>query len=128
MTLVNKTTQVLGVPFHNTSPVYCMVCSPPQVKSSSIIYPCLTLFHLPPLPWVNGILDKRNFVQRFQGLFQWCKSWNKVIQQRLILRRLIPVQKNEMKVRKVPVIKQTFLHFNEEIGFSLARTKDWCQK
>ena len=40
VTLVNKITQVSGAQFYNTSPVHCIVCLPPQVKSRSItIYP-----------------------------------------------------------------------------------------
>lgn len=33
--LVNKITQISGVQFCNTSPVYGTVCSPPQTKSPS---------------------------------------------------------------------------------------------
>ena len=48
VTLVNKIVQVSGAQLHNTSPVYCIVCSPPKVKSSSItiyspLYPHLPL-------------------------------------------------------------------------------------
>ena len=40
MILVNKIILVSGVQFHNTSFVFCVVCSPPWVKSPSItIYP-----------------------------------------------------------------------------------------
>ena len=42
VTLVNKFIQVSGIQFYNTSSVYCVVCSPPKVKSPSItIYPPL---------------------------------------------------------------------------------------
>ena len=36
MTLVNKIMYVSGVQFYNISSVYCIVCSPPQVKFLSI--------------------------------------------------------------------------------------------
>ena len=36
MILVNKMKLVSGAQFHNMSSVHCIVCSPPQVKSSSI--------------------------------------------------------------------------------------------
>ena len=43
VTLVNNIVQISGAEFHSTSSVHCIVCSPPQVKSPSIIiYP-----HLP---------------------------------------------------------------------------------
>ena len=48
VTLVNTIMQVSGVQFYNTSSVYCTVCSPPQVKLSSIvIFPPFTLVCLP---------------------------------------------------------------------------------
>ena len=43
--------QVSGVLFYNTSSVYCIVCSPPQVKSPSItIYHFFSFFYLLPYP------------------------------------------------------------------------------
>ena len=57
MTLANEMIQVSGVQFYNASPVYCTVCSPPQVKSPSItisFYRLSTLFHSPtPSPSSN---------------------------------------------------------------------------
>ena len=46
--LVNKIKEASGAQFHNTSPVHCIVCLPPQVKSPSIIiYPFTLNFPLP---------------------------------------------------------------------------------
>ena len=42
VTLVNKIIQVSGAQFHNTSPVHCIVCAPPRVRSLSpfsLLYP-----------------------------------------------------------------------------------------
>ena len=54
MTLVNKFIQVSGVQFYNTSSVYCIVYSPPQVKSSIIIYPSLPSSTSPSSPFPYG--------------------------------------------------------------------------
>ena len=52
VTLANKIILGFKCTIYNTSFVYCIVCSPPQVKSHSIaIYslPLFTFFFLPPL-------------------------------------------------------------------------------
>ena len=56
MSLVNKIIQVSGVHFYDTWSVYCFMCTPPKVKSSSIIIiyfgPLYTL--LPPCTFSSG--------------------------------------------------------------------------
>ena len=44
--------KVSTVQFYNTSSIYCIVCSPPQVKSPSFtLYPPSTYFYLPQPPF-----------------------------------------------------------------------------
>ena len=59
VTLVTKIVQVSGVQIYHTSSVYCIVCSAPKVRFSSVtIHPPFTLCCLPqpPLPLVMIIL------------------------------------------------------------------------
>ena len=55
VTLVNKIIYVPGVQFHNTPSVYCIVCSPPQVKSpATTIYAPFAVFYPLPPPFPSG--------------------------------------------------------------------------
>ena len=65
---INKINQwVSGAQFYDTSSVYCIVCSSPQVKSPSItIYPPYTLF-CPPTPFPSG--NHHTFVCIYKGFF-----------------------------------------------------------
>ena len=59
VTLVNKIIQVSSVQLYNISPVYCIVCLPLKIKSSSVTtYPPFTLYYLtqPSSPLVPTVL------------------------------------------------------------------------
>ena len=64
--LVNKIIQVSGVQFYKTSSVYCIVCSPPQVKSpSTTIYPLIPSSNSPHPPF---LLVTPHWCQCLEGL------------------------------------------------------------
>ena len=73
MTLVIKIIQVSGVQFYNMSSLYCIVCSPPQVKFPSItnhfpFAPCTAIlnyildfdFNLPDFKVFNQAIASRH--------------------------------------------------------------------
>ena len=66
VTSINIIVKVSNVQLCNASSLYCIVCSPPKVKSpSTTIYPPFTLFNLSPTflsLWESALLCLRSFL------------------------------------------------------------------